>query len=85
MHWFHQSLSKYLLFTKGSDPFFVALLVYVDDIIIISPNVATITSLKEFLHNQFKLKDLGRLKYFLVLEITRSSKSISLSQRYYTL
>jgi len=58
---------------------------YVDDIIITGPNVAIISSLKEFLHNQFKLKDLGRLKYFLGLEIARSSKGISLSQCHYTL
>lgn len=32
------------------------LLVYVDDIIITSPNVHAIDSSKEFLHAQFKLK-----------------------------
>ena len=42
--------------------FFVALLVYVDDIIITDPNTQLIQFLKTFLHTQFKLKDLGCLK-----------------------
>ena len=69
-HGFHQSRSDHSLFTNGADSSFMALLVYVDDIIITGPNISTISFLKEFLHNQFKLKDLGQLKYFLDLEIT---------------
>ncbi|KAL5549706.1 hypothetical protein UlMin_004937 [Ulmus minor] len=34
---------------------------------------------------QFKLKDLGSLKYFLGLEIAKSAKGIVISQRHYTL
>lgn len=69
----------------GSGSSFIALLVYVDDIIITSPSFPIITSLKTFLHTQFKLKDLGKLKYFLGLEIARATKGIMLSQRHYTL
>ena len=41
--------------------------------------------MKSFLHSQFKFKDLDTLKYFLDLEIARSTKGIVLSQRHYTL
>ena len=82
---FVQSKCDYSLFTKGTGAFFVALLVYVDDIIITSPNAEVIKSIKVFLHSQFKLKDLGPLKCFIGLEIARSSTCIILSQRHYTL
>ena len=82
---FKQSKSDYSLFTKGFGSSFVALLVYVDDIIIPSPSLHIVNSLKIFLHSKFNLKDLGDLKYFLGLEIARSNKGIVLSQRNYTL
>ena len=63
----------------------MALLVYVDDIIITGPSQQHINSLKQFLHSQFKLKDLGPLKYFLGIEIARSTAGIVFSQRNYTL
>lgn len=53
-----------------------ALISYVDNIIITSSGYEGTNSLKAFLHSQFKLKDLGPLKYFLCLEIARSQKGI---------
>lgn len=41
--------------------------------------------MKLFLKNSFNLKDLGCLKYFLGLEISRSQHGIYLCQRHYTL
>ena len=57
----------------------MALLVYVDDIIISSPSLQAVDSLKSFIHSKFKLKDLGDLNYFLGLEIAHSAKGIVLS------
>ncbi|XP_057453048.1 uncharacterized mitochondrial protein AtMg00810-like [Lotus japonicus] len=82
---FSQSKSDYSLFTKGTGSSFIALLVYVDNIIIASANTSLISSLKKALQDSFKLKDLGTLHYFLGLEITRSKKGIFLNQRKYTL
>lgn len=82
---FIQSKSDYSLFTKGSGTSFVALLVYVDDILITGPSPSSITVLKEYLHSHFKLKDLGPARYFLGLEIALSQQGIVLSQRQYVL
>lgn len=85
LYGFHQSKSNYSLFTKGSGIDFVALLVYIDDIVITCSNLQVIESLNSFIHSQFKLKDHGKLKCFLGLEIARSHQDIVLSQRHYAL
>ncbi|KAK3022770.1 hypothetical protein RJ639_046733 [Escallonia herrerae] len=59
----------------------VILLVYVDDIVITRDDCTGITSLKKFLQTKFHTKDLGQLKYFLGIEVTRTKKGIFLSQR----
>ncbi|CAA3023562.1 Hypothetical predicted protein [Olea europaea subsp. europaea] len=82
---FIQSKADYSIFTKGSGDKFIALLVYADNIVIFGPNIQVISELKEFLHSQFKLKDLGCLKFFLGIEIARGSTGITISQRNYTL
>lgn len=57
----------------------------VDDILIASDNPKSVAELKILLDQQFKLKDLGDLKFFLGFEIARSQKGIHLCQRKYTL
>jgi hypothetical protein len=82
---FVQSKSDYSLFTRTQGTAFIALLVYVDDILIASNDMPSVNTLKDSLHAEFKLKDLGNLKYFLGLEVARSTKGISLCQRKYAL
>ena len=52
-----------------------------DDILIVSNDVDALNIFKQFLDNKFKLKDLGALKYFLGLEVARTTKGLSLCQR----
>ncbi|XP_022891677.1 uncharacterized protein LOC111406495 [Olea europaea var. sylvestris] len=82
---FKQSKSDYSLFSKQNGRSFTMLLIYVDDIIIGENNLHYIEEFKKKLNDQFKLKDLGILKYFLRLEIARTSKGISICQRKYAL
>ena len=82
---FHQSKTDYSLFTRNSSGSSVALLVYVDDVLIASDNAQAMADLKVLLDKQFKLKDLGDLKFFLGLEVARSKEGISLCQRKYAL
>jgi hypothetical protein len=55
-------------------------LIYVDDIIITRNNDSAIQNIKLFLQKQFHIKDLGKLKYFLELEVARSKAGIVISQ-----
>ncbi|CAA7409502.1 unnamed protein product [Spirodela intermedia] len=64
---------------------FIYLLDYVDDIIIFGPSLDALNSLNLFLNSKFRLKDLGQLKYFLRLKISRSTIEIVLSEFHYTL
>lgn len=82
---FQQAQSDHSLFVKLENGSFIVLLVYVDDIILASNDLNSISELKTFLDNKFRIKDLGNLKYFLWLEVARSSKSITLCQRKYAL
>lgn len=82
---FSQSKANYSLFTRIQGTFQTFILVYVDDIVSTGIDNAGIDILKGYLHNKFRIKDLGPLKYFLGLEVARSSSGIFLSQWKFTL
>jgi hypothetical protein len=44
---------------------------YVDDIVLTSSNPHLMSLVNNLLNNHFKIKDLGRLKYFLGIEVAR--------------
>jgi hypothetical protein len=60
-----QSKADYSLFIRQDGSSFIALLVYVDDILIASSDATAVTKLKQFLDAQFKLKDLGGIPRYL--------------------
>lgn len=80
-----QSSLDYSLFTKKHDSKVVVILVYVDDMLITSNDLTLIEETKKQLHQTFKLKDLGELKYFLGIEFCRSHRGIMMNQRKYSL
>ncbi|XP_019163069.1 PREDICTED: uncharacterized protein LOC109159411 [Ipomoea nil] len=82
---FRQSSADPSLFTKGSADRFITLLVYVDDIIVASSNMALIQELKDMLDAKFKIKDLGVLGYFLGIEAKLNDDGLNLCQRKYAL
>jgi len=82
---FCQSKSDYSLFIKRDTYSFTTLLVYVDNIIVASDSPTVVEEIKVFLNNKFKIKDLGILRYFLGLEIARTTQGIQICQRKYAL
>ncbi|GKD58117.1 ribonuclease H-like domain-containing protein [Tanacetum coccineum] len=80
-----KSKSDYSMFTKSFSDVFIALLVYVDDIIITGNSLTEIEKVKQFLKAKFMIKDLGKLKYFLGIEVLDTPKGICLNQRKYCL
>ena len=82
---FKQANSDHSLFIKSSSSSFTILLVYVDDIILAGNSLDEFQNIKTILHNSFKIKDPGQLKYFLGLEVAHSKQGISLCQRKYCL
>ena len=82
---YKQCLADHTLFVKHSDHKLTILIVYVDDIVVTGNNPEEIVKLKKDLAQEFEVKDLGPLRYFLGLEFARTSEGISVSQRKYTL
>ena len=81
-----QSRGDHTLFIKhSSNGELTALLVYVDDIIVTGNDMIEREKLKTELAREFEMKDLGRLKYFLGIEVAYSKEGIFLSQRKYIL
>lgn len=54
---------------------------YVDDVIVTGDDNIEWQQLNVRLAREFEIKDFGRLKYFVVIEVTYSKEGIFLSQR----
>ncbi|XP_073224955.1 uncharacterized protein [Cicer arietinum] len=59
------------VFYRHSVQLCIYLIVYVDDIVITGSDQQRILQLKQHLSNQFQTKDLGRLRYFLGIELLK--------------
>ena len=76
---FVHSYADYSLFTYRKGDIFMALLIYVDDIVLAGNDTHACNEFKAYLHACFSIKDLGPLKYFLGIEIARGPKGLFLS------
>ncbi|XP_075104151.1 uncharacterized protein LOC142178470 [Nicotiana tabacum] len=74
------SMNDYSLFTMSISTSLTALAIYVDDILLAGDDVVELESVKPFLNQQFKIKDLGTIHYFLGLEVTQCPERYIISQ-----
>ena len=81
---YKKSQGDHTLFIKHSDEGGVTvLLVYVDDIIVTGNDEEEKEALSKCLVREFEIKELGRLKYFLGIEVAHSREGIFISQQKY--
>ena len=72
-----------LLVKHSSNKRVTILVVYVDDIILIGDDFNEMEEIKRLMAMAFEVKDLRTMKYFLGMEVARSKKGISISQKKY--
>ncbi|XP_057996557.1 uncharacterized mitochondrial protein AtMg00810-like [Hevea brasiliensis] len=73
------------IFIRKTYKGYTLLLLYVDDMIITGDDLQGVKEVQNFLYTQFEMKDLGRLSYFLGLEVSYDSKGYYLSQAKYAI
>jgi histone deacetylase 1/2 len=78
---FQTSNIDFSLYVKKTDHGIIVIVIYVDDFIIIRDSDGDIFDLKKLLKQNFEMKDLGELHYFLSIEVIQSLKGIWLLQR----
>ncbi|XP_019229707.1 PREDICTED: uncharacterized protein LOC109210707 [Nicotiana attenuata] len=78
---YQHSENDHSLFCKKTSTSIIFVAVYVDDVIITGIDSEEIASLKAFFDQKFRIKDLGRLHYFLGLEVLYKPDGILISQR----
>jgi hypothetical protein len=76
---------KNVITRKNTDHGIVVIVIYVDDLIITRDSDADIFDLKKLLKQKFEMNDLGKLRYFLGIEVIKFPKRIWLLQRQYAL
>ncbi|KAK1653250.1 hypothetical protein QYE76_071055 [Lolium multiflorum] len=94
-HWWHAMELEYHALLKNDTWIHVTVsasaprvtmyfLVYVDDITLVSSSATAADRLVSSLGTTFAVKDLGKLHYFLGLEVTHNDTSLSLTQKKYS-
>ena len=68
---YKKCLVDHILFVKRYRLRVSTLIVYVDGVFLIYNDVEEVKRLKKYLHSELKIKDLGELRYFLVIEFAR--------------
>ena len=81
-----RSISDHFIFYHHKSSWLcIYLIFYVGDIIITDNDQDGIQKFKKHFFNHFQTKDLGKLKYFMGIEITQSNSGVVMFQKMYVL
>ncbi|XP_042029931.1 uncharacterized mitochondrial protein AtMg00810-like [Salvia splendens] len=80
---FNQSKADHSFFFLKTKSVTIYLLVYVDDMLITGNSSSAISQIIAQLNEKFSLKDLGEVKHFLGIEVSKTSLGLHLSQGAY--
>jgi hypothetical protein len=66
---FQTSNAYFSLYVKKIDRAIIVIVIYVDDLIVTRNSDADIFNLKKLLKQNFEMKDFGKLRYFLGIDV----------------
>lgn len=78
-----KSKLEHPVYRRSNKNSFLIVGVYVDDLIILGPNVSDIIQFKAKMKRKFSMSDLGLLSYYLGIEVKQGGDGITLSQSSY--
>ena len=82
---FVRNHADHCVYKKQVDDKIVIVIVWVDDLIIASDSMQLMEEFKESMKTQFKMKDLGRITFFLGMDFKQSKGEIKMNQKRFIL
>lgn len=80
---FRQNPADHCVYAKETIHGKAIIIIWVDDLIIAASNEEVMKDVKKMLSENFKMKDLGKLKHFLGIHFTQSDGHVTMSQEEY--
>ncbi|SOV04619.1 uncharacterized protein UDID_17155 [Ustilago sp. UG-2017a] len=82
---FHRLNCAPCIYTRGKGDNFAIVVIYVDDMLIIAPNLETVKCIKEEIGQRWRMEEGGNVSHFLGIKITRDreAKTMDLEQTSY--
>ena len=80
---FVQSQVDNCLYVRQNEAGMIIILVWVDDLIIAANDQQSMTDVKDKLKGRFRMKDLGKLSYFLGIDFSQCDRVVTMSQERY--
>jgi len=78
------SPSESCVYTKHDEKGMIVILVWVDDLIVGANNDSLLCATKQLFKDKFKMKDMGKLAYFLGIDFEQGHGFVKMNQKVYT-